>query len=183
MKVIETHISGPLILEPQRFGDHRGFFSETYNKDRFTAAGIDLSWVQDNHSRSAKKGVVRGLHWQNPPQPQAKLVRVTRGAIYDVIVDIRVSSPTFGQHIGVELSEENWRQLYVPVGFAHGFCTLSDDCEVLYKASGLYAPEHEQGLLWNDPELAICWPVDDLDATLSERDTKWQPFHSLKSEF
>lgn len=183
MKIEHTSLNGPAIITPTRFGDHRGFFSQTFVAQTLIDAGISDQWMQDNHSFSAERGVVRGLHWQSPPFAQAKLVRVTRGAILDIIVDIRRGSPTYGQHIGVELSAENWQQLYVPCGFAHGFCTLTDETEVLYKVSAGYAPAHEGGLFWADPDLAIEWPVNKEQAILSERDLKWQAFSLLDSPF
>lgn len=170
MNVIPTCLAGAVIVEPDRFGDNRGFFSETYNRQRWAEVGIDVEFVQDNHSRSTVKGTVRGMHWQAPPKGQAKLVRVVRGAILDVIVDVRRSSPTFGQHVAVELSDANWRQLFVPVGFAHGFCTLTDEVEVIYKVTDYYSPADEGGIRWDDPALGIDWPVRPADATLSAKD-------------
>ncbi|MCR6629392.1 MAG: dTDP-4-dehydrorhamnose 3,5-epimerase [Magnetospirillum sp.] len=170
MKVIPTALAGAVLIEPDRFGDNRGFFSETYNRQRLAEIGIDMEFVQDNHSRSTEKGTVRGMHWQAPPKAQAKLVRVVRGAILDVIVDVRRASPTFGRHVAVELSADNWRQLFVPIGFAHGFCTLTDEVEVIYKVTDTYSPVHEGGFLWNDPALGLPWPVDASAATLSAKD-------------
>ncbi|MGZ5965961.1 MAG: dTDP-4-dehydrorhamnose 3,5-epimerase, partial [Caulobacteraceae bacterium] len=138
-----------LLITPKKFGDERGFFSETYRKEALAAHGFDREFVQDNHSMSAKRGVLRGLHFQRPPHMQDKLLRVTRGAVYDVAVDIRIGSPTWGQWVGVELSADNWRQILVPAGFAHGFVTLTPDCEVLYKVTADYAPSSEGGLAWN----------------------------------
>ena len=159
MKLIPTAISGLLIIEPRVFGDARGFFYESFNQQAFDAAtGTKFSFVQDNHSRSAK-GVLRGLHYQLAPRSQGKLVRVVRGAVFDVAVDIRQSSPTFGRWVGVELSEDNQRQLWIPPGFAHGFLTLSDSADFLYKTTDYYAPEHERCILWNDAELAIPWQI------------------------
>ena len=170
MKVIPTPLVGALVLEPDRFGDARGFFSETYNRQRWVEAGIDAVFVQDSHSASVLKGTIRGLHWQAPPHAQAKLVRVDRGAVLDVIVYARRESPTFERHFAVELSAENWRQLYIPVGFAHGFCTLTDDVEMLYKLSDYYAPADEGGFLWDDLALGIIWPVSRVEAVLSAKD-------------
>jgi dTDP-4-dehydrorhamnose 3,5-epimerase len=167
-----TAIEAVKIITPRRFGDARGWFSEVYSKKLFGEAGIELDFVQDNHSASSTKGTLRGLHFQTPPFAQDKLVRVTRGRILDVAVDLRRSSPTFGQHVAVELSQENGRQLLVPVGFAHGFCTLEDDTEVLYKVTNYYAPTHDFGLAWDDPELGIAWPVPPDQAILSEKDRK-----------
>lgn len=163
-------IEGPRLIAPARHGDARGFFSETWSRAAFAAIGIDCDFVQDNHSLSRVKGTVRGLHFQTPPFAQAKLVRVSRGAIFDVAVDIRKGSPTFGQHVAVELSAENWHQLFVPPGFAHGFCTLQPDTEVLYKVSAPYAPDHDKGILWNDKALAIDWPVGVDEAVVSDKD-------------
>lgn len=160
------------IITPKRLGDRRGFFSEVYARKAFAAAGIDLDFVQDNHSRSREVGTIRGLHFQAPPFAQVKLVRVTRGRILDVAVDLRRSSPTFGRHVAVELSEENWRQLLVPIGFAHGFCTLEPDTEVLYKVTNDYAPAHDFGVAFDDPTLAIAWPVETEKAILSDRDRR-----------
>lgn len=158
MKVIPTAIPDVLVLEPQVFGDARGFFLESFNQQAFTAAtGVRLPFVQDNHSRSGQ-GVLRGLHYQLR-QPQGKLVRVVRGAVFDVAVDIRRASPTFGAWVGVELSEENQRQLWVPPGFAHGFLVLSDVADFLYKTTDYYAPEHERCIAWGDPAIGIDWPL------------------------
>lgn len=168
MRIIPCDIAGPLILEPSAFGDERGFFMESWNEQRFREAGLDLAWVQDNHSRS-HKGVLRGLHFQNPG-PQGKLVRVTRGSVYDVAVDLRRDSPTFGGWVGVHLSGENKRLFWVPEGFAHGFLALEDDTDCLYKCTAPYLPGAEHVLAWDDPDLAIDWPVADLDVALSERD-------------
>jgi dTDP-4-dehydrorhamnose 3,5-epimerase len=157
MQVIETALEGVRIVEPRVFEDRRGFFYESYNERAYAAAGIEERWVQDNHSRSVR-GTLRGLHYQAAPG-QAKLVRVVGGEVYDVAVDVRWGSPTFGQHVGVILSAENKRQLYVPVGFAHGFCVLSDMADFLYKVTGYYAPQDERGVRWDDPALGITWPV------------------------
>ena len=159
MKCSRTALDDVLLLEPQVFEDERGFFYESYNAQRFVdATGVEPDFVQDNHSRSCR-GVVRGLHYQIGV-PQGKLVRVIAGSVYDVVVDLRRSSPTFGQWIGAELSGENRRQLWVPPGFAHGFVTLSEHAECLYKTAGYWSPAHERTLLWNDPALAIDWPLD-----------------------
>ena len=177
MDIIRTAIPDVMVLVPRRHGDHRGFFSETYNRRALQDHGIDLHFVQDNHSLSAEKGVLRGLHFQEPPSAQDKLVRVVRGAILDVAVDIRRDSPTFGQHVAEELSADNWRQMFVPVGFAHGFVTLEPETEVIYKVSSYYAPQHDRGLLWSDPALAIDWPVTGDEVILSEKDRQ-QPLLS-----
>ena len=155
---------------PKKHGDHRGFFSEVYNKRTLAAAGIDIDFVQDNHSLSAEKGVVRGLHFQVPPFAQDKLVRVVRGSVFDVAVDLRRGSPTYGKHVSVVLSAEEWNQILVPIGFAHGLMTLEPDTEVIYKVSNYYSAEHDKGLLWNDPALGIEWPVAEEEAILSAKD-------------
>ena len=170
MNIIETALPGVLIIEPRVFGDSRGFFIETWNAGAFAAAELDLAFVQDNHSRS-QKGVLRGLHFQNPG-PQGKLVRVTNGAVFDVAVDLRASSPTFGQWVGVELSAENKRMFWVQEGFAHGFLTLEDDTDFLYKCTAPYAPANEFTLAWNDPAVGIEWPVTGLDPIISEKDAR-----------
>ncbi len=170
MNIIETDIEGLLIIEPRVFGDDRGFFLETWNEAAFAKAGLDLSFVQDNHSRS-QKGVLRGLHFQNPG-PQGKLVRVTNGAVFDVAVDLREGSQTFGKWAGVELSSENKRMFWVPEGFAHGFLTLADDTDFLYKCTAPYAPGSEHTLAWDDPSVGIDWPVADLDPIISEKDAR-----------
>ena len=159
MQVTELAIPAVKLIVPKRFGDTRGFFSETYNAKAFAEAGITDIFVQDNQSLSAQAGTIRGLHFQKPPFAQAKLIRVTRGRILDVAVDLRRTSPTYGQHVASELSAENWAQLLVPVGFAHAFCTLEADTEVIYKVSGYYAPLADAGVLWSDPDLGIKWPV------------------------
>ncbi len=172
MNVIKTAIPDVLIMEPKVFGDSRGFFYESFNQKAFNeATGLNVSFVQDNHSRSAK-GVLRGLHYQIQ-QTQGKLVRVVKGAVFDVAVDLRKSSPTFGLWVGVELSEENHRQLWVPAGFAHGFLVLTDGTEFLYKTTDYYAPEYERSLLWNDPTLGIKWPIQS-EPQLSEKDRRGQ---------
>lgn len=148
-----------LLIRPRRYGDARGWFSESWNAARFAAWGIDANFVQDNHSLSAQAGTLRGLHYQTPPHAQAKLVRCTRGAILDIAVDIRPESPTFRQWVAAELSAENSDQLFIPPGFAHGFLTLTPDCEVMYKVDAYYAPEADGGISWNDPALAIDWPL------------------------
>ncbi len=176
-------IPGLILVEPKKFGDHRGFFSETFNRRRMAEMGFDAEFVQDNHSLSVETGVVRGLHYQSPPFAQDKLVRVVRGAILDVAVDIRRGSPTFGDHAAVELSAENWRQLLVPVGFAHGFATLEANTEVLYKVTAYYAPDHDHGLLWSDPEVAVAWPVAPEAAVLSDKDRVQPRLADLETPF
>jgi dTDP-4-dehydrorhamnose 3,5-epimerase len=160
------------IITPKKFGDHRGFFSEVYNARAFAEAGLDLAFVQDNHSLSASVGTLRGLHFQSPPFAQDKLVRVTRGKILDVAVDIRRSSENFGRYVAVELSAENWRQLLIPIGFAHGFCTLAPDTEVIYKVTNYYSAANDLGLAWDDPDLAIDWPFAPEKVVLSDKDRK-----------
>ncbi|MEX2671531.1 MAG: dTDP-4-dehydrorhamnose 3,5-epimerase [Phycisphaeraceae bacterium] len=183
MQVVETEIPDVKLITPKKFGDHRGFFSETYNSKALAEAGVDLDFVQDNHSLSAEKGVIRGLHFQIPPFAQDKLVRVIRGAILDVAVDIRQSSPTFGKHVTAELTADNWTQILVPKGFAHGFITLAPDTEVIYKVTNYYAPDHDRGLLWNDPELAIDWPLNGDKAILSDKDLRQPRFAELTELF
>ncbi|MCT2398400.1 dTDP-4-dehydrorhamnose 3,5-epimerase [Novosphingobium mangrovi (ex Huang et al. 2023)] len=169
MHIQSCAIPGPLVIEPRVFGDARGFFMESWNAAVFKEAGLDLTFVQDNHSHS-QKGVLRGLHFQNPG-PQGKLLRVVRGAVFDVAVDLRRSSPHFGQWVGVELSAENKRLFWVPEGFAHGFLTLEDDTDFLYKCTAPYAPEHEQSLAWDDPDVGIEWPLDGVQPLLSQKDS------------
>jgi dTDP-4-dehydrorhamnose 3,5-epimerase len=168
MNIVECAIPGPLIIEPKVFGDDRGFFMESWNAATFRAAGLDLNFVQDNHSRSSR-GVLRGLHFQNP-EPQGKLVRVVSGAVFDVVVDLRRASPHFGKWVGVELSAANKRMFWIPEGFAHGFLTLADGTDFLYKCTSRYAPEHEQSLAWDDPDVAIVWPLDGMVPQLSAKD-------------
>lgn len=170
MDIVALAIPDVKIIRSKKFGDHRGFFSETYSKKAFAAAGLDYEFVQDNHSLSAEVGTVRGLHFQLPPFAQDKLVRVVRGAILDVAVDIRKGSPTYGQHVSAVISAAEWNQILVPIGFAHGFCTLEPDTEVIYKVTNFYSPEHDRGLLWNDPDLGIDWPVTADRAQLSDKD-------------
>ncbi len=172
LSVEETAIPAVKIVTPKKFGDHRGFFSETWSRKAFTDAGLDLDFVQDNQSLSALVGTLRGLHFQSSPFAQDKLVRVTRGRILDVAVDIRASSPTFGKHVAIELSAENWKQLLVPIGFAHGFVTLEPDTEVLYKVTAPYAPENDHGLAFDDPALGIDWQLPLSGLTLSDKDRK-----------
>ncbi|SHE14259.1 dTDP-4-dehydrorhamnose 3,5-epimerase [Chlamydia abortus] len=168
MNITPLKLEGAFIIEPQVHRDSRGFFMESYNERKLRELGIQHNFVQDNHSLSVDPGVIRGLHYQLNPKAQTKLVRVTAGAVYDVVVDIRRGSPTFGQWIGVILSAHNHRQLLVPKGFAHGFCTLVPNTEVQYKVDEYYSPECDRGILWNDPELGIDWPVT--NPVLSEKD-------------
>lgn len=166
MKIIKTHLPGVIVFEPKVFGDTRGFFLETYREDVLQDAGITAHFVQDNHSRSTR-GVLRGLHYQMT-QPQGKLVRVTSGAVFDVAVDIRQGSPTFGQWYGAQLDEDSMRMMYIPHGYAHGFVVLSDVADFLYKCTDYYHPQSEQGIAWNDPDIGIDWPISDV--SLSEKD-------------
>ncbi len=179
---IDNH---PLALEitPDRFGDERGFFSETYNKAEMRKIGVDLEFVQDNHSLSAKTGTLRGLHFQTPPFAQAKLVRVTKGSILDVAVDIRTGSPTFGKHVSLIISAKAWNQILVPEGFAHGFCTLEPDTEVVYKVNAPYSNEHDKGILWADVELGIEWPLENYEFTISDKDKNLPKFADLENYF
>ena len=172
MQVIPTEIPDVKILLPKQFKDHRGFFSEVYSTKLLQDAGIAAPFVQDNHSLSVEKGVLRGLHYQVAPMAQDKLIRVVRGAILDVAVDVRRGSPTFGRHVTALVSAENWRQIFVPVGFAHGFVTLEPNTEVLYKVSAFYSPQHERGVRWNDPALGIDWGITEAQAILSDRDRR-----------
>jgi dTDP-4-dehydrorhamnose 3,5-epimerase len=184
MQVITTEIPAVKVIVPKRFGDNRGFFSEVYSRQAFADAGIDAEFIQDNHSLSAEKGVVRGIHWQLPPAAQDKLVRVVRGAILDIAVDIRRSSPTFGRHVAVLLSAENWKQIFIPVGFAHGFVTLEPNTEVLYKVTAPYAPQQERGFRWNDPDVGIEWSgVTESTAILSAKDKAYPPLKDVKDLF
>ena len=166
------------LFEVGRIADDRGFFSETYNERDYQRVGLDVCFVQDNHSLSRHRGTLRGLHFQRPPYAQGKLIRVTRGAILDVAVDMRHGSPTFGQHVAFEISEENWRQIYVPEGYAHGFVTLMDDTEVQYKVTDFYSAEHDAGVNWADPALGIDWKVDAAEIVLSDKDKQ----HPLLAE-
>jgi dTDP-4-dehydrorhamnose 3,5-epimerase len=170
MQIEPTSLADVVFLTPRRFGDARGWFSETWNAARMAEAGLDLPWVQDNHSYSAAKGTLRGLHFQSPPRAQDKLVRCSRGAILDVAVDIRTGSPAYAQWVGVELSAENRRQLLVPKGFLHGFLTLTDDVEVQYKCTDLYSPDHDGAVRWDDPAIGIDWGVS--APTLSDKDAR-----------
>jgi dTDP-4-dehydrorhamnose 3,5-epimerase len=180
MEFKKTNLEGVRLIKPQVFGDQRGFFTETYSKKKFQEAGVEAEFVQDNHSKSEKKGVLRGLHFQKPPYEQAKLVRVVKGSVYDVVVDLRKDSPTFGKWEGFELSDKNFLMLYIPRGFAHGFCTLEPETEFLYKVDNVYAPESEGGVIWNDPDLSIDWPTQ--SPILSDKDQKWPNLSNLRQE-
>lgn len=179
MNIVETALPGVLLIEPKVFGDDRGFFMESWNAESFGQAGLDLTFVQDNHSKSAR-GVLRGLHYQNP-EPQGKLVRVVAGVVFDVAVDLRRSSPTFGRWVGYELSAENKRMLWVPPGFAHGFLSLADGTEFLYKCTAAYRPQNEKSLLWNDPALAIDWPLGGIEPLLAAKDARGTPLSEAET--
>ncbi|MEM9752429.1 MAG: dTDP-4-dehydrorhamnose 3,5-epimerase [Planctomycetota bacterium] len=176
-------IPGLILAKPRRFGDERGWFSEVYSASAWAEHGVAVDFVQDNHSFTASPGTLRGLHFQAPPHGQDKLVRVARGRVFDVAVDLRVGSPTYGQWAGAELSAEGGEQLLVPVGLAHGFLTLTPDCEVLYKCSSTYAPSAEGGLAWDDPQVAIAWPDDIQVEHLNDRDRGWPTLDELASPF
>lgn len=183
MNAVELDIAGVWLITPKRHEDQRGSFTETYSRRAFAELGIDCVFVQDNQSHSRSPGTVRGLHFQRPPKAQGKLVRVLRGSILDVCVDLRHSSPSFGRHVTAELSSEKGNQIFVPAGFAHGFCTLEPDTEVSYKADGHYAPEHEGGIVWNDQALAIDWPVAAAEVVISPKDAALPPFDPSRSVF
>lgn len=185
MKVVETNIHGVLIIETDVFGDNRGYFTETYNKPKYEALGITTEFVQDNMSFSTQKGTIRGLHWQNPPYAQAKLVSCTRGAVIDVAVDIRKGSPTYGQWVSVELSAENHRQFYIPRGFAHGFLTLTDDVEFRYKCDNVYNKAAEGGMRYDSPEVNVDWGalLNGIDPILSEKDTVGPTLDTADNQF
>lgn len=183
MKVERLAIPDVILVTPPRFGDNRGFFSETYNIQRMAEAGIALPFVQDNQSLSRQKGVLRGLHCQLAPHEQGKLVRVTRGAIWDVAIDARTGSPTYGKWVAAELSEENWSQLWIPPGFLHGFVTLTENAEVQYKCTALYDKPSERAVIWNDPRLAIAWPVAESEIVLSDKDKVAPPFSEAAGWF
>ena len=183
MDVTNLGLPGLVLVQPRRFGDARGYFTETYNERTFGTAGIKAQFVQDNESFSAKRGTIRGLHFQLPPAAQAKLVRVLQGSVYDVAVDLRVGSPSYGRWIGKTLTAEAGEQLFVPHGFAHAFCTLEPGTIVAYKVDDFYAPASDSGLIWNDPTLAIAWPVPPDEVTLSDKDLKLGRFTDFVSPF
>ncbi len=183
METTGFSISGPLLLRPKKIENSRGFFSETYNERLFREALGDVRFVQDNQSRSTQAGTIRGFHFQSPPAEQGKLVRVVRGAVFDVAVDIRRGSPTYGKFVSATLSAENWAQLWAPAGFAHGFCTLEPDTEVIYKVTSYYSRGHDLGLAWDDPALAIPWPVAPDRAILSEKDRAHPTLKDLPAYF
>ncbi|MDE8652284.1 dTDP-4-dehydrorhamnose 3,5-epimerase [Novosphingobium album (ex Liu et al. 2023)] len=179
MELTPTEIEGLLIVEPRVFGDERGFFLESWNRHTFAQLGLDLDFVQDNHSRSAR-GVLRGLHYQQP-NPQGKLVRVVAGRAWDVAVDLRAGSPTYGRWVGVELSAENKRMFWVPPGFAHGFVSLEDGTDFLYKCTAFYDPANEHSLMWNDPTVGIEWPLDGIEPQLSAKDKVGRPLQDVEA--
>lgn len=182
MQVSKTAIADVLMIEPRVFGDERGLFFESYNEHAFRdATGLQLAMVQDNHSKSTKN-VLRGLHYQIEPRAQGKLIRVIAGAVFDVVVDVREHSPTFGRWVAEHLSAQNRRQLWIPPGMAHGFLTVSDVAEILYKTTDYYSPEHERCIAWNDPDLAIAWPLDG-EPVLSARDRAGQPWSHMRSQY
>lgn len=181
MEFIPTKFKDAWLIKPKVFQDNRGFFLESYSKKVFSEHGISADFLQDNHSMSVAKGVLRGIHFQKPPHAQTKLVRVVRGSVYDVIVDLRKDSPTYGQWEGFTLSAENFQILYVPKGFGHAFCTLEDNTEFLYKVDEFYAPESDSGLIWDDSTLAIDWPIE--EPILSDKDKLLQKFSDLDSPF
>lgn len=179
----ELPLQGLLLYRPKKIDDPRGFFSETYNASDWERHGLGYKFVQDNHSLSRDVGTIRGLHFQSPPFAQNKLVRVLRGKILDVVVDLRQSSPTYGSHFKIELSAENWTQIFVPIGFAHGFMTLEPDTEVFYKVTNFYSASHDRGIVWNDAKLAINWPIINSNFIISEKDKRLPSFTSLESPF
>lgn len=183
MRMHISEMPGIKLIMPRIFQDARGYFSETYNKRRLADAGIFDEFVQDNQSYSAQVGTIRGLHFQKPPVAQAKLVRVSRGRILDVAVDLRRDSPTFGSHVAVELSDKDRTQLFVPVGFAHGFCTLEPDTEVIYKVTQYYAPQADSGVLWSDQDLSIEWPITPKEVVLSDKDARLPQLADLGKVF
>ena len=183
MEVRSTEIPEVKLIKPARYGDHRGFFSETYNRRALAEAGIDIDFVQDNHSSSREAGTLRGLHFQSPPHAQAKLVRVLRGAVVDVAVDLRHGSPTYGRHVIAELSADNWTQMLTPRGFAHGLLTLVPDTDLAYKVDAYFAPKHDLGVRWDDPELAIPWPLPPERVVLSDKDRRQPLFKDLPPYF
>lgn len=183
IEATSLRIEGAKLIQPARHGDDRGFFSEVYNRRTFAEIGIEDTFVQDNHSLSEDKGVVRGLHFQTPPNAISKLIRVVRGAIWDVVVDLRTGSQTYGEHEAVVLSADEWNQLYVPVGLAHGFCTIEPHTEVAYKVTDYWSPDVDHGVAWDDPDLNVEWPVGGADAILSDKDRNQPAFGDLPRYF
>lgn len=182
-EMLATEIADVKLIVPRIHRDHRGFFSETYNRADLAALGVNLDFVQDNHSLSVERGVVRGLHFQVPPFAQDKLVRVIRGSVFDVAVDIRQGSATYGRHVARVISATDWNQFLVPAGFAHGFCTLEANTEVIYKVTNYYSLEHDRGVLWNDSDLGIAWPIGESEVILSDKDKKQPRFRDLPKYF
>jgi dTDP-4-dehydrorhamnose 3,5-epimerase len=183
MLIEDTAIEGVKVITPPKFRDERGFFSEAYNESTWEKAGLHYRFVQDNHSLSMSVGAIRGLHFQTHPVAQHKLVRVARGRILDVAVDLRRSSSTFGRHVAVELSAANWRQLLIPIGFAHGFCTMEPNTEILYKVTNFYSAANDRGLAFDDPDLNIAWPVSPDRASIADRDRQWPCLRDLVDTF
>ena len=183
MEITSLNIAEVKLLVPQIFRDARGFFSETWSRRTLEAAGIATEFVQDNHSLSAEVGTLRGLHFQAPPHAQGKLLRVARGSVFDVAVDIRLGSPTYGQHVNAILSVENWTQIWIPAGFAHGYCTLEPNTEVIYKVTDYYAPECDRGLKWDDAALGIGWPIDPASVRLSDKDRRQPALNEMAPAF
>jgi dTDP-4-dehydrorhamnose 3,5-epimerase len=181
VEVSQTGIPGLVVIRPRVFGDNRGFFLETHSRRAYAEAGLDYDFVQDNHARSGPKGVLRGLHFQRPPATQAKLVWVVRGAVFDVVVDLRVGSPTYGKWYGIELTEENFLRLMVPRGFAHGYVTLTENAEFMYKVDAPYAPDEDAGIAWNDPDIGVRWPI--ADPVLSAKDAVQPTLAAIGSPF
>jgi dTDP-4-dehydrorhamnose 3,5-epimerase len=176
-------LTGLMLVITNRFSDERGYFAETFSRNQFAAAGISNDFVQDNQSLSAETGTIRGLHFQIPPYAQAKLIRVLRGRIFDVVVDLRRTSPSYGNHLAIELNDQDGEQLFIPPGFAHGFCTLAPNTEVFYKVDTVYAPGHDRGLHWADPALGIRWPISPFDATVSDKDKALPEFNAIPAYF
>jgi dTDP-4-dehydrorhamnose 3,5-epimerase len=186
MHIRTLRIPGPVVITPRKFSDDRGFLSETYSEEWFSANIAPVRFVQENHSYSERANTIRGIHFQVPPHAQGKLVRVTRGSVLDVAVDLRSGSPSFGHHVTIELSAANWSQVWIPEGFGHGFCTLEPHSEVVYKLTAPYHPASERGLAWNDPDLAIAWPLGQetqLEPQLSDRDRKHPGFKESPAYF
>jgi len=183
MKLLDTSFPEVKILVPAKHSDERGFFSETYSRRTLANAGIALEFVQDNHAFSSRSGTIRGLHFQVPPFAQDKIVRVIRGAIFDVVVDVRRHSPTFGRFETFVLNAADWKQLLIPIGFAHGLCSLEPDTEIMYKVSNFYSPEHDKGVRWNDPEIGIAWPVAPEAALISPKDRALPPLSAIPNYF
>jgi dTDP-4-dehydrorhamnose 3,5-epimerase len=183
MKITSLAIPDVKLIEAQVFKDDRGFFLESYSKRAFEQAGIKYNFIQDNHSRSTDASVIRGLHFQLPPHAQAKLIRVTKGKIWDVAVDLRKVSPTYSHYVSTELSAQSFKMLFIPAGFAHGFVTLDPDCEIQYKTDAYYAPNHEGGIRWDDPDLAIDWPIKYSSVTMSEKDALLPTLENFQSPF